>query len=315
MDYEEALIIKTAWYYYLEDMTQQKISELLGISRMRVIKLLEKARATGIIQFKIREDGATRMALEQQLARRYGLKDTFIVPTNPEDECINETVARAAAMYISDRITKEDFINIGYGDTPSRILNNLATMAEFPVSCVSLTGGVNCYLPNTMSNVFNAKLYLMPSPLIASTKVLADAIRSEGSLTEISRMASLSKITVVGIGSMSENSTIIKSGILSKNDLLYMQMLGAVGDVLSHFIDKDGNPVNADIEDRLISAPLSELKDLKNVIGVAAGSHKVSAISAVLRGRYIDVLITDENTALQLMEIGSDLDQQEQPAK
>ena len=65
MDYEEALMIKTAWYYYLENMTQQKISELLGISRIRVIKLLEKARQTGIIQFKIREDSASRMQVER----------------------------------------------------------------------------------------------------------------------------------------------------------------------------------------------------------------------------------------------------------
>ncbi|MEG0753971.1 MAG: sugar-binding domain-containing protein, partial [Angelakisella sp.] len=179
MDYEDSLIIKTAWYYYLENMTQQRISELLGISRMKVIKLLEKARTSGIIQFKIREDGASRMVMEKQLAERYGLKDTFIVPANPEEDSVNETVARAAAMYISGRITKDDFINIGYGDTSSRILNNLATMTEFPVSCVSLTGGVNCYLHNTMSNVFNAKLYLMPAPLLASTKALAEAMRQE----------------------------------------------------------------------------------------------------------------------------------------
>ena len=44
MDYEDSLIVKTAWYYYIENMTQQKISEKLGISRMKVIKLLEKAR-------------------------------------------------------------------------------------------------------------------------------------------------------------------------------------------------------------------------------------------------------------------------------
>ncbi|MEG0853646.1 MAG: sugar-binding domain-containing protein, partial [Angelakisella sp.] len=168
-------------------------------------------------------------------------------------------------------------------------------------------GGVNCYLPNTMSNVFNAKLYLMPAPLLASTKALAEAMRQESSLTEISRMATLSKITVVGIGSMSENATIIKSGILSKNDLLYMQMQGAVGDVLSHFIDKDGNAVNADIEERLISAPLQDLKKLENVIGVAAGTHKTGAIKAVLNGKYIDVLITDENTALQLLDSSNEL--------
>ncbi|MEG0854747.1 MAG: sugar-binding domain-containing protein, partial [Angelakisella sp.] len=105
MDYEDSLIIKTAWYYYLENMTQQRISELLGISRMKVIKLLEKARTSGIIQFKIREDGASRMVMEKQLAERYGLKDTFIVPANPEEDSVNETVARAAAMYISGRIT------------------------------------------------------------------------------------------------------------------------------------------------------------------------------------------------------------------
>lgn len=32
MDYEDSLIVKTAWYYYIENMTQQKISEKLGIS-------------------------------------------------------------------------------------------------------------------------------------------------------------------------------------------------------------------------------------------------------------------------------------------
>ena len=41
-DYEESLMAKTAWYYYSENMTQQNISEVLGISRMRVIKLLER---------------------------------------------------------------------------------------------------------------------------------------------------------------------------------------------------------------------------------------------------------------------------------
>ena len=132
LDYEEALMIKTAWYYYLENMTQQKISELLGISRIRVIKLLEKARQTGIIQFKIREDSASRMQVERELAAAYGLKDVFVVPSVPDGD-LNETIAKAAAMYISGRLTDNCFINMGYGDTPSRVLNNLATMTERPI--------------------------------------------------------------------------------------------------------------------------------------------------------------------------------------
>ena len=302
MDYEESLVIKTAWYYYLENMTQQRIAEILGISRIRVIKLLEKARQTGVIQFKVRKDSASRMALEKKLCEKYDLKDSFVVPTNPEEEGVNETIAKAAAMYIGDRIDEDTFINIGYGDTPSRVLNNLAMMSEKPITCISLTGGVNYYLPNTHSQTFNARLFLMPAPLIASSSALAHAMRQEASVTEISRMVLLSGITVVGIGGMSEDATIFKSGILSKNDLLYLKMQGGVGDILSHFLDENGNLLNHDVEDRLISTPLDTIKSLDNVIGVAAGNSKTAAIRAVLRGAYLDVLITDENTAQQLLE-------------
>lgn len=303
MDHEEVLMLKTAWYYYLENMTQQRISELLGISRVRVIKLLEKARQTGVIQFKIRKDDADRMEVEKALAEKYGLQDVFIVPTNPSrnPEDTNETVAKAAAMYISDRLPEGSFINIGYGDTISRVLGRLATMAEQSISCVSLTGGVSYYLPNARSNVFNAKLYLIPAPLLASTKEMVEAIRMEDSVKEISRMVTLSAYTVVGIGGMSEEATILRSGLINKNDFLYLKMQGAVGDVLSHFYDKDGNLVYTPIEDRLISTPLSTLKELTNVIGVAAGTNKADAIRAALRGKYLNILITDEDTAIKLL--------------
>ncbi len=302
MNYEESLIIKTAWYYYLENMTQQRIAEILGISRIRVIKLLEKARQTGVIQFQVRKDSASRMALEKKLCEKYNLHDSFVVPTNPEADGVNETIAKAAAMYIGDRIDENTILNIGYGDTPSRVLNNLAMMSEKPITCISLTGGVNYYLPNTHSQTFNARLFLMPAPLIASSGALASAMRQEAAVTEISRMALLSGISVVGIGGMSEDATILKSGILSKNDMYYLKMQGAVGDILSHFLDEDGNLLNNDVEDRLISTPLETIKNLENVIGVAAGNAKIAAIRAVLRGAYLDVFITDENTAQQLLE-------------
>lgn len=301
MDYEESLMIKISWYYYFENMTQQSVADTLGISRMRVIKLLEKARQTGIIQFRLRKDGETRMKLERGLMAEYGLKDAFIVPTSLNKSQVNAGIAEAASMYISERLAENSFINMGYGDTPSRVLNNLATMAERPITCVSLTGGVSYYLPDTRSNVFNAKLHLIPTPLLASSKEMASAMRHEASVVEISRMISLAQLTVVGIGAMHESATIFKSGILNHNDYLYLQMQGAVGDLLSHFIDRDGKLIETPLEERLISTPLTKLKALQNVVGVAAGDVKVNAIRAALRGGYLDVLITDDHTAEQLL--------------
>jgi len=97
MDYEDSLIVKTAWYYYIENMTQQKISEKLGISRMKVIKLLEKARQTGVIQFKISPERSQQLMLEQKLTTQWNLKDVFVVPTPPNGSNLNETIAQAAA--------------------------------------------------------------------------------------------------------------------------------------------------------------------------------------------------------------------------
>lgn len=302
LNYEEVLIAKTAWYYYYGNMTQQQISDLLGIPRNRVIKLLEKGKQSGIIQFKIRSDSAKRMDIEEKMKSMYGLKDCFIVPSpaNPED--INENIAQAASMYISNRITEETFINVGYGDTSSRILNHLAIDTEYTISCVSLTGGVGYYLPNANSSTFNCKLFLIPTPLLASTPELAQSMRSEKLVKDIDELIPLSSMTVVGIGALDDHATIVKSGLVSTADTLLLQRNGAAGDIICHFIDENGDVLQTELESRTISTPLSMLKSLDNVIGVAAGPNKVGAIRAALRGQYLDVLISDEDTALALTE-------------
>lgn len=300
-NYEEMLMTKAAWYYYFEGITQQQAAERMGITRMRIIKLLDRARQMGIIRFTLRKEGESRMLLERRLIERYGLQDAFIIPAASQPDMVNANIATAASMYINERLGKDSCINIGYGDTPSRILNNLATMAEHTLTCVSLTGGVSYYLPDTRSNVFNAKLHLIPAPLIASSKEMAQLMREENSVMEISRMVALSQMSVVGIGAMHESATIFRTGILNSNDFLFLKMQGAVGDLLSHFFDQDGQLVDNPLEDRLISTPLATLKGLSNVIGVAAGDSKVEAIRAALKGQVLNVLITDDKTAAQLV--------------
>ena len=297
MVYEDALMAKAAWYYYFEGMTQQQISDRIGISRIRVIRLLDKARQTGMIQFSLRRGNEERLKTEQALMERYGLDDVFLVPGPSDPLQTNSNIAEAASMYIIERLHEGSVINIGYGDTPSRVLNNLATMTEQTITCVSLTGGVGYYLPNTRSSVFNARLHLIPAPLLASSREMAEAFRQENSVSEISRMISLAQLTVVGIGSMDDSATIFRSGILTSNDLLYLSMQGAKGDVLSHFVDADGRLIESHVEDRLIATSLEKLSQLRNVIGVAAGIVKAEAIRAVLRGHVLDILITDLETA------------------
>ncbi|MFR5354721.1 MAG: sugar-binding transcriptional regulator [Clostridia bacterium] len=301
--YEDKLLTKVAWYYYIEGYTQQEIGEYLSIPRLRVNRLLDKARKAGIIQFSVREGDSKRMIVERELITQFGLKDAFVVPSPINEQDINESVAQAAAMYIHERLDKSGYINMGYGDTSSRILNHLANICEFPVNVVSLTGGVNYYLPNTRSSIFNAKLYLTPAPLLMASEDIVKAMEQEPSVKQIRHMATLAQMSIVGIGGVDSNATLLTNGTLNHSDVLLLSMQGAVGDMLCHFIDKDGNVIQSSLERRLMSTSLEQLKEMNNSIGVAGGNTKAEAILAALKGKYLDVLITDETTASNVLRL------------
>lgn len=301
--YEDKLLTKVAWYYYIEGYTQQEIGEYLSIPRLRVNRLLDKARKAGIIQFSVREGDSKRMIVERELITQFGLKDAFVVPSPINEQDINESVAQAAAMYIHERLDKSGYINMGYGDTSSRILNHLANICEFPVNVVSLTGGVNYYLPNTRSSIFNAKLYLTPAPLLMASEDIVKAMEQEPSVRQIRHMATLAQMSIVGIGGVDSNATLLTNGTLNHSDVLLLSMQGAVGDMLCHFIDKDGNVIQSSLERCLMSTSLEQLKEMNNSIGVAGGNTKAEAILAALKGKYLDVLITDETTASNVLRL------------
>ena len=296
-----ALATKVAWYYYMEDNTQAQIAEVMGISRAKVIRLLEEARAQGIVQFSFRKNDSQRISAEQLLIDRFGLKDAFVVPTPLDSSAINQSIAQSAAHYVSDHLREDGYLNIGYGDTVSRMLGFLAKNREESLNVVSLTGGVSYYLPTVGTTAYSMRLFLTPSPLVVSSRQVRDALLDEKSLQDVSTMTEYADMSVVGIGAAVEGATVLRNGILNEGELAVLKMQGAVGDILNHFVDKDGNLIQTEIEDRVISTDLDKLRQLKNVVGVAGGKDKVTAIKAVLNGGYLNVLITDSDTAAELL--------------
>lgn len=296
-----ALATKAAWYYYMEDNTQAQIAEVMGISRAKVIRLLEEARAQGIVQFSFRKNDSQRVSAEQLLIDRFGLKDAFVVPTPLDSSAINQSIAQSAAHYVSDHLREDGYLNIGYGDTVSRMLGFLAKNREESLNVVSLTGGVSYYLPTVGTTAYSMRLFLTPSPLVVSSRQVRDALLDEKSLQDVSTMTEYADMSVVGIGAAVERATVLRNGILNEGELAVLKMQGAVGDILNHFVDKDGNLIQTEIEDRVISTDLDKLRQLKNVVGVAGGKDKVTAIKAVLNGGYLNVLITDSDTATELL--------------
>ena len=81
-----------------------------------------------------------------------------------------------------------------------------------------------------------------------------------------------------------------------------MTRLGAVGEIHGEHFDAEGQSLELEQHDRLIATRLSDLRKMKQVVGVAGGERKLEALRGTLRGNLISTLITDERTAQALLQ-------------
>jgi len=66
-DTDEEILTRIAWYYYNDGLTQNEIGEKLNMSRIKVSRLLESGRRSGIIQVRINSRYQGCLTLERQI--------------------------------------------------------------------------------------------------------------------------------------------------------------------------------------------------------------------------------------------------------
>ena len=76
---------------------------------------------------------------------------------------------------------------------------------------------------------------------------------------------------------------------------------GAVGDVLYNFIDENGVLVSHEVNDRVISVNLAHLRRCPERVLVSGGKEKWIAVLAAIKTLTPTTLITDEQTAINLV--------------
>jgi lsr operon transcriptional repressor len=304
--FTENLLVKVAWYYYKDNLTQTEISDLLNLSRNKVVRLLDRARAENIVQFHIKGPGVNCLEIEKDLLHSFKIDHAFVIPT-PKDY-LSQSLSKAAAQFIESNISNNELIGFGWGEAVSRTIESLTIDPSIEISMVTLTGGVNYYFQKreysseSGLDKFKGGIHVIPAPFLASSEEMAKNMLSEPSVSNLLDLASLSNHVVVGIGGLSTASTIIKEEKMTLNELIYIKNHNAVGDILGQFFDAQGKILDLPHHNRLIGTQLSTLKKLHNVIGVAGGAHKVDAIYGALKGGYINTIITDEETATALIK-------------
>jgi len=107
---------------------------------------------------------------------------------------------------------------------------------------------------------------------------------------------------IVGIGETPSSSEVLFSEDVVDIEKDALVRSGAVGDICMRFFNEDGTPVNYLVHE-IMSIEFEDLVKIPDVIAVAGGLAKVNAIIGASRARFINTLITDELTAVRILEI------------
>jgi lsr operon transcriptional repressor len=310
----EELLLRAAWFYYKDELTQDEIAKRLSVSRASVGRMLDRARRAGLVTISLNAEYLDAFELSAELRRVFRLSEALVVPDHDKEpadlHALNARIGLGGAQFIGTHLRPGATLGVGWGETVSRVIAATNFGSVGPVHLVTLTGGVDGYLQTILSSKGEpgadtdlTTATVIPAPNIASSPALAAALREEPTIQDVLKQACSADQAVVGVGTPTTDATIVQLGYLTAADVQGLREQGVVGDILGQFFDADGKVADVPIHDRRIAIDLSDLRYIPKVVGVARGLHKVQAILGALHGGFLDVLVTNELAAVRLLEL------------
>ena len=114
-------------------------------------------------------------------------------------------------------------------------------------------------------------------------------------------MADALDAVVISVGGVDSATTFYRGGFLTEDQRLDLVSRGAVGDLLFHFFDKNGDLIEHPINDRVMSVDVDRIRRAPLRILASGGAEKADAMIAAMQLVRPTVLITDEESARALL--------------
>lgn len=306
------MAVKAARMYYECDENQQQIAKELNISRPQVSRLLQLAREEGIVEIKINSPFNNTSELESTICQHFGIKKVIVVPmsTQGSDE-IKENLARVTASYLDSILTDKQVIGIPWGLTLSYVAKYLKERTLHHSTVVQLKGGVgkisgyvDTYNPIiTFALKLKATPCFLPVPGVIDNIQIKEILLQDEKIKEILELANQADVAIYPIGLPGPDSVLVRAGYFTKDEMLSIRERGAVGDICSRYFNMKGEIFDPKLNDRTIGIELDKLQYKKYAIAIAGGKDHAPGILGALRGKYMNVLVTDETAAKEVLRL------------
>ncbi len=306
----EQLMVQIARMAYQQDRSLTEIAAETGINRWRVSRLLQEARDLGIVRIEIVPRSGRCPDLETGLIKRFGLRDAVVVPGPADGGHGPEGIAKAAGQYLASLKPRPSSVGVSWGRTMSAVAHWLPPRWNEGVTVVQINGTValnaNGERTNDVAETFarkaNGRYVPLPVPAIVGARATREVLERDRIVRDVLQRARSAEVLCFSFGSLDEDSVLLQSGNVLPAERRALLEAGAVGDVLSRFVNRAGEIVDRDIDERTIGLSLDFLKDHPHAIGIAAGQAKHEVTIGALRAGLVSVLVTNEPTANHVLE-------------
>jgi deoxyribonucleoside regulator len=313
-DERSLFLAKVASLYYEHGYNQQKVADLVKVSRSMVSRLLAEAQEKGIVEIIVHYPWATSSLLEQELLSAFPHLDTVQVLRRGEKsyEEMVKGLGVLSAQYLNSILVDGMKIGISWGTALYQMIRALRTMHFPSVEVVQMVGATGSelipeggpILAQLLSQHLGADCRYLHAPLLVDTETAREALMQDRNIRETLARAQMADIALVGIGTPDPRLySLIKSGYLSEEESRQIRAAGAVGDICAQHYSLKGEWLDISINRRVMGVSLETLSKIRRVVGVAGGSQKGAAILGALRGCYINGLITDDQAAEKILAL------------
>ena len=309
MNYESKEMVKVAHYYYEKSLTQEDIAKKMQMSRQRVNRLLKKALDENIVRISIVHEDKDNVDLENSLEELYGIEQAIVISCIEENR-ISKELGVAGAQYLEKTLKQGFNIGVTGGKTLSEVAKAIKKNEKLEVSAIQLIGGINIAytdldsseITKNIAKKFGGEAYVLYAPFLVKNKEIKDALMSDDNVKQRFEKMKECNIFMVGIGELDSNTKLYDESYFNQEYKNHLMERGAIGDIGFRWFDKEGKKIVHDYEDRTIGYDVLEKADNSKVVALAGGEKKHEAVLGALRGQFIDVLITDSETAKYLID-------------
>ena len=306
---EQKLMTRIAVLFYEKGYTQEEIGELLHMSRLQVHRRLRTAVEEGHIKIQVQSRYRDNILMEEQLHRLFPTQEIIVTESDPDTEKNKRYIARAGAELLIERLENCSYLGVSWGSTASLVSECLPKHSFKGLKVGNIVGGVSDLgdagaqqVAMKIAMKLDAELRVWSLPVMMETAETRNMVLRDHYIKKDIEALRACDACLLGIGNKgSEFSHMVQQNFDSVGKVPLKS--SAVGEIAGRYFDIDGNLAEENTKaDRRVGLTLEDFKNMKCSIGVAGGAEKRDAIIGALKGGYLTCLVTDIETAQNIVQ-------------